>query len=129
MQQTLPKSIILRGYQSFSRIISNGTSIHGALVSAYVLMRTDGPAGVQIGFTASKKRVRLAVLRNRIKRLMRESARKTIHEINEAAAQKQIGLDVVLSYNGRSATDIRRLSLSDIESEWIAVHRRIMDML
>jgi ribonuclease P protein component len=129
VQQTLPKSIILRGYQSFSRIISNGKSIHGTLVSAYVLIRTDGPAGVQIGFTASKKRVRLAVLRNRLKRLMRESARKTIHEINEAALRKQIGIEVVLSYNGKSAADVRRLALRDIEPEWAAVHRRIMEMI
>ena len=129
MQQTLPKSIILRGYQSFSRIISNGTSIRGALVSAYVLIRTDGPEGVQIGFAVSKKRVRLAASRNRIKRLMRESARKTIHGINAAAVLKRVGIGVVLSYHGTTAADVRRLALRDIEPEWTAVHRRIMEMI
>lgn len=129
MQHTLPKSIILRGFQSFSRIISNGTSIHGTLISGYVLIRTDAEPGVHIGFTVSKRRVSLAARRNRIKRLMKESARKTIHEIDAIAEKKSICIEIVLSYKGGAGTDIRRLSLEEIDREWVSVHRQILEMV
>ncbi|MHB1048667.1 MAG: ribonuclease P protein component [Bacteroidota bacterium] len=129
MQQTLPKSIILRGFQSFSRIISNGRSIHETLLSGYVAIRPDSTPGIHIGFTASKRRVPLAARRNKIKRLMKESARKTIHEIGAIAEKKSLCIEVVLSYKGGPGTDIRRLSLDEINRDWLSIHRQILEMV
>lgn len=60
---------------------------------------------------------------------MKESARKTIHEIGAIAEKKSLCIEIVLSYKGGAGTDIRRLSLEEINREWIAIHRQILEMV
>ena len=129
MQYTLPKSNILRGYQSFSRIIGNGTSVQETLLTGYVSAHPDSKPDATIGFTVSKKKAPLAVHRNRIKRLMREAVRKHFFEILQTAKQKELTVEIVVSYRGSRNTDIKRLSLHQIEPEWILIQQRILEML
>ena len=129
MQYTLPKSNILRGYQSFSRIIGNGTSVQETLLTGYVSAQPNTKPDAVIGFTVSKKRTPLAVHRNRIKRLMREAVRKHFYEIRQTAQQKKLNVEIVISYRGNRNTDIERLSLHQIEPEWILIQQRILEML
>ncbi len=129
MQNTLLKSNILRGYQSFSRIIGKGASVQETLLTGYILTRPDNESAATIGFTVSKKKVSLAVHRNRIKRLMREAVRKHFYVIRQTAVWKKINVEIVVSYRGNRNTDIEHLSLHQIEPEWISIQQRILEML
>lgn len=130
MQQTLPKSSILRGYQSFSRVISQGFVLQGAVLTAYVeVVRTETAGGAVIGFAVAKKRVPLAVRRNRIRRLMREAVRKGFRAVQDSAEAKSEQVSVVLSYKGKPGTDPRRMTLSVIEPDWTALRARILEKL
>ncbi|MEI7905896.1 MAG: ribonuclease P protein component [Bacteroidota bacterium] len=128
MRQTLPKSIILRGYQSFTNVITGGVSFHGTLLTGFLL--TDAKdRKITIGFSVPKKRVPLAADRNRIKRLMRESARTTFAEISSVARKKNIGAKIVLMYKGEKNKQIRRLTLHDMESAWFDIQQQILKSL
>jgi len=128
VRQTLPKSNILRGYQSFSTVITNGVSFKETLLSAYVLKDTSKKK-VSIGFSVPKKRVPLAVNRNRIRRLIREAVRKSLNETQMEAREKNIGADIVVMYRGDKQCDARRLKLQDIEPEWARIHEKILQTL
>ena len=94
-------------------------------VSAHPGMKPDAV----IGFTVSKKKTPLAVHRNRIKRLMREAVRKHFYQIRERAAQKKLNVEIVVSYRGNKNADVKRLSLLQIEPEWILIQQRILESM
>lgn len=55
------------------RVFAEGEMAKGfPLIARYVRVPPDGPAPTRVAFTVSKKRLRKAVHRNRVKRLMRE---------------------------------------------------------
>ena len=129
MRQTLPKSTILRGYKKFSKVISEGVCISGTLLICYVVKEKESEfkdsEKIIIGFSVPKKRVLLAVHRNRIKRLMRESVRKHLPLLRESILLKEISFQIVLMFRGNRSTDIDSLSLHDFEPEWIEVQQKI----
>ncbi len=79
----LPKELVIRGHESFSRIFESSEKTNCGFLRAYV--RTyisenksnfNSPSvSIKAGFVVTKKRIRKAVPRNRIKRLLRESFR------------------------------------------------------
>lgn len=98
------------------------------LLTGYVTVTKDKQPGAIVGFTVSKKRVRLAVHRNRIKRLMREAVRKNFWEIRNRAEEQEHRIEVVLSYKGRNEIDVRRLPLHTIEADWTTIKKKIMKL-
>lgn len=60
---------------------------------------------------------------------MREAVRKNFFEIQNAAVEKLRRIEVVLSYKGNKEVDIRRMSLSSIEPDWIVIKQQILDYL
>ena len=99
-----------------------------SMLTAFLLTGTDDRR-MMIGFSVPKKQVPGAVDRNRIKRLMRESVRKNIHELKTAASHKTGGARIVVMFRRHKSTDLRRLSLHDIEPSWHDLHRRILEAL
>jgi len=98
-------------------------------LTGYVSATQGEKAGAAIGFTVSKKKAALAAHRNRIKRLMREAVRKHFYQVRQLAAQKDLKIEIVVSYRGNRNTDVTRLTLHHIEPDWISIQRRILEML
>ncbi len=76
---SLPKSVIARGKSNLSTLFSRGHRLKGhslMMMTTMVDRRQAGPGGpVRVLFTVGKRLVPKAVVRNRIKRLMREAYR------------------------------------------------------
>ena len=74
----LPKKFILRKKIEFNKVYSKGRSYTNHAIVIHV-MKSDNASG-KVGFAVGKK-IGNAVVRNRIKRLLRESYRICRHEI------------------------------------------------
>lgn len=128
MRQTLPKLNILRGYQSFTTVITNGVSFKGTLLSVFVLKDVN-KKDLLVGISVPKKRIALAVNRNRIKRLIREVVRKNFEEVQTDVLRKNIGANIVVIFKGDKSCDPSRLKLQSIEPEWIRIQEQILQTL
>jgi ribonuclease P protein component len=72
--RTIQKQEILRGYQSFSTVLSTGRSLKAGSVRCFYAVDEGPKAGLRVGFSVSR-RVYKAVARNRLRRLMKEAYR------------------------------------------------------
>lgn len=71
------------------------------------LFKSHHPA--QVLFTISKKRFKLAVDRNKLKRLMREGYRKNKHELYEVLTSKEKYLALGFIYTGKHVLDYHEI--------------------
>jgi ribonuclease P protein component len=74
-RQSLKKKEILRGYQSFSRIIAEGQSLQKGAVRCFFNAEAEGRGNLNVGFSVSRS-VQNAVERNRARRWMKEAYRR-----------------------------------------------------
>jgi ribonuclease P protein component len=88
---------ILRGFGTFTRVITRGKRYEKQPIKAFVLSTLSNRASLHVGYTVSKK-IRTASHRNRLKRLMKEAfhAKKTdfIRQISSGTL-----LEIVFMYN------------------------------
>lgn len=76
----MPKDARLRKSAEYRTVYGEGKRFEGRLVTVFVL--PTGLAQHRLGITASRKMSRLAVKRNRAKRLLREAFRLTNRELD-----------------------------------------------
>lgn len=76
----MPKDARLRKSTEFRSVYNEGKRFEGRLVTVFVL--PTGLSQHRLGITASRKMSRLAVKRNRAKRLVRETFRLTVGELD-----------------------------------------------
>lgn len=84
---------------------------------------------IAIGFSVPKKRVRRAVDRNRLRRLMRECVRKHAAAMFSTIRNKNIGAKIIVMFKGEKNKSIDRLMLHDVEPAWIAVQQQMINAL
>ena len=90
-----PKSARILRSKDFRRVYDHGAKFSGPLFSAFCL-RNNGEASVKIGFTCPRA-LGGAVVRNRIKRRVREAARKYMDRIGA-------GWEIVINPRQRAMT-------------------------
>ena len=81
---TLSKKNILKNTSSLDAVFSSGKKLTVSTTSLYYLKR-ESKKDFRVAFTVGKKTHKLAVNRNKIKRLMREAFRLNIPECNLGA--------------------------------------------
>ena len=114
----MKRRLRLRRRRDFDRVIHGRRVFAGQEMVAFAV---PNPAGAwRVGVTVSR-RVRGAVLRNRIRRLLREAARSRLLPADSPAADRGIGYDVVLI--GRPA--LASLPFPILEEEAAAVRARL----
>ncbi|MEN6414013.1 MAG: ribonuclease P protein component [Veillonellales bacterium] len=108
MKYKLLKQNVLRNNKHFQAVYRTGKSYANRMMVVYVLPQAG--SGRRIGFTAGK-RLGKAVVRNRVKRLMRE-----VYRLNQARLTNE-GVDLVLV--GRQAM---------VKADLPAVTRAFLDL-
>ena len=110
-KRTFPKRRRLHNRREFQRVYNEGVRISGRLFSVFLLRDAEnGPS--RVGLTVSRK-VGGAVVRNRVKRLLREAVRLNWECLPD-------GCWAVL----HARPSVRTAAFSEVESEWLRMMRR-----
>ena len=98
---SFPKSEKLKSLKLFEKLFENGNSLNKFPVKLlWIPVKSENNSPVKVGFAVSSRKIKLAVKRNRIKRLMRESYRLNKQALIDSCIKKEIGLAVVFLFNG-----------------------------
>ncbi|MFZ1081284.1 MAG: ribonuclease P protein component [Candidatus Kryptoniota bacterium] len=108
----LQKEEIISSAKEISDIFKRGERVTGSCVLIYYKLYHDHD-GIRVGFTTSKK-IKRAVDRNRLKRLMRETFRLNAVGLRQIARKRNIALDIILN----SIQSTKNLSVRDIEKDF-----------
>jgi ribonuclease P protein component len=111
---TLPKTSIIKSSREISNIFKSGKRVNGNNISVVYLLRPETET-TRIAFTVSR-RVKRAVDRNRLKRLMREAFRLNSERLKDTVRDKRTGVDIVLNFSHDLAE--KSLSLKDVEKDF-----------
>jgi ribonuclease P protein component len=102
----LRKDEILRGFESYKKVFRNSRTAETRYLKLYYQKKElpESPQiKIRVGFTVSKKKLKKAVLRNRIKRLLKECYR-----LNKQSLLNKPGLksmDMILTVNDGTGID------------------------
>ena len=112
MERHKPRMTPLRGFGSFSKVMTSGTSVQLSPIRAFYVLTPSVTPKVETGFSVTKS-IRSAASRNYVKRRLRESFRKNSTILCSGSGVEGT-LRLVLLYTKRAA-NIRK----EIKSEAI----------
>jgi ribonuclease P protein component len=117
LKNSLKKNEILRGYKVFSRIITTGKSIRRGNLSFYYIVGGLESNHIEMGFAISKK-VKNAVKRNRIKRLLKEYFRLNKDAFYRLLLRNSCSLECVVIFNSNRLEIINKIDLNGIITDF-----------
>ena len=106
----------IKSRKDFEKIFSSGSTIYSSnklIKAVYIVEKEDSNKGVRIA-VAVGKRLGIAVWRNRIKRLIKESYRLNKEILLEICSKKNILLKIVFSPNFLNEKNNKNIVLTDL---------------
>ena len=105
---TLRKDEIIRGYESFKKIFIRSKVIETRYLKCFLQFDNNitSPLSVKVGFTVSKKKVKKAYIRNRIKRLIKEAYRNEKHLLGTYNFKKNLSFIMTVSDSQSGSIDL-----------------------
>lgn len=98
---TFPKQEHLKSHKLIEQLFEKGNSFNKfPFKLLWLKIINEPPYPVKVAFAVSSRRIKSAVKRNRMKRLMRESYRLNKNALIACCNKKEIGLAMVFLYNG-----------------------------
>lgn len=128
MKNSLKKNEILRGYKVFSRVITTGKSIRRGNLSFYYIVGSLESNKIELGFAVSKK-VKNAVNRNRVKRLMKDYFRLNKSAFYELLLSKGCSLESVVIFNSNRMDIINKINLTGIKADFDQIFNELKNNL
>lgn len=126
--------MILRGHDAFGDVLRHGSLVHGHWIRCYVRIEQHETASpergiaVRFGFAVPKKIASSAVLRNRIKRLMRETVRLEKETLWNGLERQKKTATIVVMLRRHDPALLKKLSLTDIAGEWRSMVPKILSL-
>jgi ribonuclease P protein component len=107
----------VKGHRTFSDAFLKGQRVKAGPLTLSVRCVALGehphPGEIRYGVTVARGRARSAVIRNRIKRLLRESIRRAVR--THAAAFARCGVETVIAVWGTAPRSPGRITLHDVQ--------------
>jgi ribonuclease P protein component len=134
----LKKNEIIRGYNSFKNILANSKLITNSFFRVYIQLDRDNKgtgeikilkdplANVKVGFVVSKRIVRKASLRNRLKRLTREAYRLNKNMLN-IYPDKEINL--LFGFNESFKESLNNLEIEIVKANMRMLLQKVLEFL
>ncbi len=124
-RKTFPAYEKLKRKKQIEKLFRQGKSITEFPVQAiYYLDPESEETGTKVAFSVPKKFFKLAVNRNRIKRLMRESYRLNKHNLAESVRNNQSSLCIMFVYKSKEI-----VKYNDIEQKIFIILQRLQNIL
>jgi hypothetical protein len=86
------------------------------LVKAVYLVEPDGAGNVCVGVTVPRRNTS-AVLRNRIKRLLRVAIGRELEHLRKSLAGSGLNLRVVFQFRSSSSMPVRKITVDTVETD------------
>ena len=98
---SFPKSEHLKSLKLIDQLFEKGKSLNKfPFKLLWMVVAPEEKFPVKVAFAVSSRKIKLAVKRNRMKRIMRESYRLNKNELMDSCIKNQISLAIVIMYNG-----------------------------
>ncbi len=122
-RNTFPASERLKRKKQIDQLFRKGSSITEFPLQAIFFFETNSnEKGTKVAFSVPKKIIKLAVNRNRVKRLMRESYRKNKHDLFANLNNTQGCMHVMFIYKSKEI-----IKYKDIEQKIFIILQRLQN--
>lgn len=115
----------LKGHGSFERVLKTGRRTSNGPLSLTIGVSSAKTDTISVGVSVPRRNVSSAVIRNRIKRLLRVAILKSVHEQNVRCRKR--GVNVIVAIWRSAPTAASLINLRDVSPIVSAIMKRALD--